>query len=103
MASRKPTPDRRSRQVVQQDQSRESAPYDGYPDRPLSPPRVRLYLVAFEEIDGTSNSFDGEIVDTDGLSAREWLPGLSTDGRRKWLARRIVEANDRLLERIDQD
>ena len=96
---------RRATQLEQQDQSRDEATFDSYDDElartepVVEPPpaRVRPYLVAFRP-DG--ESFDGELIDTDELSASEFIPGLGTDRGRRRLAQRIMEAHARLIERI---
>jgi len=96
---------RRTIQLEQQDQSRDEATFDSYDDElvrtepVLEPPpaRVRPYLVAFGP---NGESFDGELIDTDGLSASEFIPGLGTDRGRRRLAQRIMEAHARLIKRI---
>jgi len=77
--------------------SRSEPTYDAYPDPPQDAPRVRLFLAAFGP-DGTQ--LDSEEVYLDGLSAREVVPGLVVEKRRKWLADRFIQAHARLFARI---
>ncbi len=90
-------PSRRARQVVQQDQSREHASVDAYPDAPPDPrPRV-LFTVAFE----STQALDGEQVDTDGLSVKEVARALAFCGKfGKWLGDRLLAADTALDARL---
>jgi hypothetical protein len=85
--------------AVQRDPTRDYE-YDSYPDR-ASPPRVQPWLLVFDD-DGNFTG-EAELVDTDGLSVREFLHGLQRDGGphgRFWLANRVVQGHARLTARI---
>src|ERR1043165_7778539 len=74
--------------------------YDASPDRVVAP-RVQPWLLVFRD-DGTFTG-EAELIDTDGLSVRQFLHGLQHDDGphgRFWLANRLVQGHARLTARI---
>jgi hypothetical protein len=76
--------------------SRSEPTYLAYEDADR-PPRVRLFLAAF---DAAGTQLDTEEVDLDGYSAREVVAKLGANDRKRWLADRFIQAHARLYARI---